>query len=73
MPADRVILQVMQERSSRRRPTLANDIDTGGRYAREIQTGLDRQRRKARIVLDPAQTLLGDSEQHFAIARNARG
>ncbi len=73
LPAGGVILEVMQKRSSRRRPTLANEIDIGWRNACEIQAGLDRERRKARIVLDPAQALLGDGEQHFSIARNARG
>jgi hypothetical protein len=72
LPAGGVIFEVMQKRSSRRRPTLAYEIDSGGLNSREIQAGLNRQRWKTGIVLDPAQTFFGDGKQYLTIARDTR-
>ena len=38
----------------------------------EIQSGAYRERGETRPVLDAAQSLLGDGEDHFAVAHNAR-
>jgi hypothetical protein len=54
-------------------PSLADEIKLIDTKLCKIQASADRETREARIMLDPADALLGNCKQQLAVTHNARG
>ena len=66
-------IEIVKKSSARPRPTLTEEVHLFRAHASKIEAGANRKRGETRVVLDAAEALFGDSEKHFAIARDARG
>src|SRR5216684_4392504 len=65
--------QVAPYHSVRGRPARADYVELIGPHARKIEAGANGVVRKAGIVFDPADALLGHGKEKFAIPGDARG
>src|SRR5579862_1560213 len=64
-------LQIVLESFNCRRPSKADKIELIGANAGRSQAGLNRERRKSRVMFQAAQTFFGYREKNVAIAGNA--
>jgi hypothetical protein len=65
--------QVRGKNAVRSGPSLADEIKLIDTKLCKIQASADRETREARIMLDPADALLGNCKQQLAVTHNARG
>jgi hypothetical protein len=65
--------QVVAKRYAGVWPAKAHLVQLGGRHSGKIETSLNRQARKTRVVFYPAEAFFRDSEKQFSVAYDACG
>lgn len=66
-------LQIVAIGGGRRLPAHSDFIDLVGADFREIEAGLDGERREARVMLETADAFLGNGKEQFTVANDAGG